>query len=363
MPPLPPVPNAGPVVPWAPVLAVGLLLVLARASSYAVADAWQGHDALASFVGGVRQIGITLLPPLAAILLVQRLGPRRLAARVPWTALALLAGTAIALALRIAWMRSHAGPSFGAEAAASMARSVGSRTLLLGALAAAAIELWRLSDEDDAAARHAAVDQAALEREQAEARLQLLQAQIEPHFLFNTLANVRRLYALDAAQGQAMLDSLVRYLSTALPSLRQSTTPLGQEVELAVAWLQLQQMRMGARLAFRVDVPPALATWPVPPLMLLTLVENAVKHGLQPRARGGCVRLEAREADGVLSVSVIDDGIGLRPGGGGGIGLANVRARLTVMHGAAGSLELCAEPDGGTRATLRLPRPAPPGAA
>jgi len=194
-----------------------------------------------------------------------------------------------------------------------------------------------------------------LEREMTEARLQVMQAQIEPHFLFNTLANVRRLYQVDRPMGQAMLQHLSRYLGAALPQMRESRSTLGRELALTVAYLNIQKIRMGDRLAFDVDIPEALKACAVPPMMLLTLAENAIRHGLVPMPEGGRVRVRARAETGILTLEVADTGRGLQESSGSGIGLANIRARLKSLYDADARLLLAKNSPRGVTATLELP--------
>ncbi|CAM5789627.1 sensor histidine kinase [Rhizobacter fulvus] len=189
----------------------------------------------------------------------------------------------------------------------------------------------------------------------AAGQLQVLLAQIEPHFLFNSLANLRRLLRTDSAAGLAMLADLKRYLEVALPRMRAAQSTLGREAELVRAFLAVHQVRMGARLQVEVDVPAPLETRPMPPMMLLTLVENALKHGLNPLPEGGAIRLSASAAAGRLQISVADTGRGLVPGSGGGTGLANIRGRLRAAYGAAASLSLQLNQPRGVIATIVLP--------
>jgi LytS/YehU family sensor histidine kinase len=193
----------------------------------------------------------------------------------------------------------------------------------------------------------------------AEARLQVLQAQIEPHFLFNTLANVRRLYQTDLAAGRAMLDNLMRYLEVALPHMRAERSTVAGELSLVEAYLHVQRIRMGRRLTFRIDVPAPLHALEVPPMMLLTLVENAIKHGLNPLPEGGAIEIRARREGDRLRLDVTDDGRGFQATSGGGTGLANIRARLAAMHGDEASLTLTENEPHGVTATLELPATAP----
>jgi LytS/YehU family sensor histidine kinase len=194
-----------------------------------------------------------------------------------------------------------------------------------------------------------------MDRETAEARLQVLEAQIEPHFLFNTLANVKRLYETDRVAGATMMRNLKDYLAVALPQMRAVACTLGRESDHAIAYLNIQQTRMGRRLAFDFDVPPQLRDARIPPLMLLTLVENAVKHGLTPRLEGGRIDVRARVVDEQLRIEVADTGQGFTKSGGGGTGLANTRARLASYFGGRGSLSLAMNSPQGIVATLVLP--------
>ena len=237
----------------------------------------------------------------------------------------------------------------------------------------------------------------AMARQAQQARLDLLVSQLEPHMLFNTLANLRVLIAHDPPYAQAMLDRLVGYLRTTLTASRTVVHPLAAEFSRSADYLALMGMRMGPRLQVRLDLPEALRDWPVPTLLLQPLVENAIAHGLEPAVRGGRIEISAREARAaqarVLELTVRDTGIGLgdgAPGGpvsgagtaaaprgaagaasttgaddapsiGTGYGLAHVRERLHTLYGERASLRLAAAGDseGGTVATLILPaRPA-----
>jgi len=195
----------------------------------------------------------------------------------------------------------------------------------------------------------------ALEKQRAEAQLQLLQAQIEPHFLFNTLSNIRRLSQTEVAAGRQMLGQLSRYLRAALPKLRAEEATLADEIEIVAAYLGLQKTRMGERLCFDIDVPEPLRAAVVPPMMLATLVENAIKHGIGPLAEGGSIRIGASARDGVLRLCVADDGQGFAAGSGSGVGLANVRARLKALHDERAALTLEAGAERGVVATIVLP--------
>lgn len=195
----------------------------------------------------------------------------------------------------------------------------------------------------------------ALERELAGAHLQLLQAQVEPHFLFNTLANLRRLVRTDRGAARAMLGDLMRYLEVALPRLRDERSTLARELALVQAYLAVHQVRMGARLRTEFDVPDPLGGREVPPMVLLTLVENALKHGVQPLVDGALVRVSAAATEGRLTLTVADTGRGMVSGSGSGSGLANLRARLKALYGNVASLTLQVNEPQGLVATVVLP--------
>jgi hypothetical protein len=201
----------------------------------------------------------------------------------------------------------------------------------------------------------AEVERLRLQSELAAGRLQLLQAQIEPHFLFNSLANVRRLLRTDGGAGRAMLADLLRCLESVLPRLRDDTPTLEREVEVVRAFLGVHQVRMGRRLQVDIDVPADLRQRVVPPMMLLTLVENALKHGLQPLLEGGSIRIGASSDPGTLRMQVADTGRGLGTALGAGTGLANIRARLRAMYGGAAQLSLRVNQPRGVVATIELP--------
>jgi sensor histidine kinase YesM len=181
-----------------------------------------------------------------------------------------------------------------------------------------------------------------LQAQMVEARLSALQAQIEPHFLFNTLANVKRLYETVPHRGREMLSSLISYLRAALPSMRQSGSTLGRELDLARSFLTILKMRMGDRLDFSIEAEPAL-------------VENAIKHGLSPLPEGGRIVIAARRDGHDLLIDVRDNGAGFSSSGGSGVGLANTRSRLAALFGSRAALSLSAAAPRGVLASLRMP--------
>lgn len=226
--------------------------------------------------------------------------------------------------------------------------------------ASAALLVWALafrrtaSAEADTLAR-AQIQSASLESELQRARLQLLRAQIEPHFLFNTLANVRTLARIDPESAVGLIDHFTRYLSAALPRLRQDEAPLSEEMSLIEAYLNIFRVRMGRRLAYEIVVPAELADVRIPTMTVLTLVENALKHGINPVTEGGFIRISAsREASDVL-IKVADSGRGMHSEYGCGTGLANLRLRLTGKFGSAAQLTLAHAQPRGVVATMRFP--------
>ncbi|SMC21819.1 Histidine kinase [Andreprevotia lacus DSM 23236] len=194
------------------------------------------------------------------------------------------------------------------------------------------------------------------EQAQASAQLGLLQAQIEPHFLFNTLANVQSLIERNPPAARAMLEQLNRYLRASLARTRQPMNTLAEELQLVTALLEIARMRLGERLRYEINVAPELHAAALPPLLLQPLVENALEHGIEPAIAGGSITINGELADGLLTLRVCDTGLGLQPDtGSDGIGLANIRARLHQLFGASGRLALYANTPGGVIAELTLP--------
>src|ERR1700688_454055 len=195
-----------------------------------------------------------------------------------------------------------------------------------------------------------------LERTVLEARLEALQAQIEPHFLFNTLASVDQLIQTDPPRASRMQQSLIRYLRSAMPQMREgSRSSLGQQVNLCSAFLEIMAIRMEGRLQTVVSVPEGLKSAVFPSMMLQTLVENAIQHGLEPKPEGGRLEISAEIVDGQLAVHVLDTGVGFMPKAEGGVGLANVRERLKALYHGRAELIISVPPAGGTCATIKIP--------
>ncbi|MDQ3189521.1 MAG: histidine kinase [Pseudomonadota bacterium] len=199
-----------------------------------------------------------------------------------------------------------------------------------------------------------------LKRQLAEAQLKTMQAQIEPHFLFNTLASVDYLIETAPATASKMQKSLIQYLRAALPQMREGSTTLGKEVQLCRSYLEILKFRMEDRLHYSVIVPQGLGSAQFPPMMLQSLVENAIKHGLEPKPQGGSLTISADISNGRLRVTVADSGLGFEATGassarGTGVGLTNVRERLAVLYGGAARLSIEANSPSGTIVTIEVP--------
>ena len=214
-----------------------------------------------------------------------------------------------------------------------------------------------------------------VERQLAQAKLQVLQAQVEPHFLFNTLATVDYLIETDPPRASKMQKALITYLRGALPQMRQQSSTLGRELRLVTSYLDLIKMRIEERLEVEIAVPEALRSAEFPPMMLQTLVENAIKHGIEPKPDGGKVRVAASLQNGQMAVEVSDTGVGLPDGelldgptSGTGVGLQNIRDRLAMLYPGRSTLMLHSGASGGTLVRITLPHrvsaePAAPGMA
>jgi LytS/YehU family sensor histidine kinase len=210
--------------------------------------------------------------------------------------------------------------------------------------------------ELDAAESSRQADVATLERKLTEAQMATLQAQVEPHFLFNTLALIGQLIETDPPEAARIHAHLIEYLRTTLPQMRAAGGgTLGKQVELSRAYLAIMQARMKERLAVKFDVPDFLGSAPFPPMMLQILIENAIKHGLEPKIEGGRIEIAARVVDATLQVDVRDNGAGFDMHADDGVGLANLRERLHLLYGKDGELVIEAPPEGGALASIRIP--------
>ena len=198
------------------------------------------------------------------------------------------------------------------------------------------------------------IERADLQRKAADTRLRLLQAQVQPHFLFNTLANIRALVNAGSPRAVQVMDSLIAYLRASVPRLQEAEGTVAQEVDLVRAYLELMHMRMPDRLEYTVEADEAALGARCPPMALLTLVENAVRHGIDPTEEGGRIDVRVRVLDGRCIATVTDTGAGLVDSGTAGSGLANLRERMKLSFGDAQLRLSVAEPKG-TRASLEFP--------
>ena len=206
----------------------------------------------------------------------------------------------------------------------------------------------------------ASAEMESLRRQVTEAQLQTLQAQVEPHFLFNTLAAVEHLTETDPPRAAIMLRHLIAFLRGSLPDMREQNPSLGREVDLCQSYLAIMQLRMEDRLKISVDVPEALRGLSFPPMMLQSLVENSIKHGLEPKPEGGAVALSARLQEGRLRVTVADTGLGIAESAPQGIGLSNIRDRLKRLYGNTAALILAPNAPTGAHITIEIPHVATP---
>jgi hypothetical protein len=233
---------------------------------------------------------------------------------------------------------------------------------ILGSVVIKATYKGRLQAEVKAARATETAEAESLKRQVVEARMAAMQAQVEPHFLFNTLASIDHLIETDPPRASQMQKNLIALLRASMPTMRETqdgSAPrdLGRELAVIRPYLEILKVRMEERLATEIDVPDGLLSAEFPPMMIQTLVENAIKHGLEPKADGGSLKVKAEIVHGKLAVSVADTGLGFgkAPTAGTGVGLANVRERLQLIYGAKASLAVTENPVGGTIVTITVP--------
>jgi signal transduction histidine kinase len=275
------------------------------------------------------------LPLLPFIIVALNVAPRAPVPRFLW-----LAGAAVV---------------FGVITASQLGLTQG----VLPALLIAVSQYHRRAHSSEAALARERIETVTIEAESVRARLHLLRAQIEPHFLFNTLSNVRQLARMDAPAAVRMLDMLMRYLATAIPRVRMELSTLAEEAALAGAYLSIQQIRMGSRLHYAIDIPSELGAIRIPSMMLLTLIENSIKHGLNPVPAGGKIEVSARTGKSSVELHVRDDGQGITATSGSGTGLSNISSRLRLQYGPAAALTLRPLPRG-LLAIITIPSRATP---
>ncbi len=319
------------------------------------------------------------LGPAAATLVRHRRWPE--ARERMGVVLALLAGVALAYFID-SWASAHMerliGSAAGNTEAAAQARASAAeaggivRTVMLALNIALVLAIYGIAGGGlalrayfserrrwDASVHARQLQALRAEKRDADLRLGVLQAQVEPHFLFNTLASVRALVRRDPERAEQTLDALVSHLRATIPKLRDGEAilhaTLGQQLDICASYLDVMRLRTGDRLSFRIHAAPELRALPYPPLLLLTLVENAVKHGIEPKPGPGRIELRVVRDGKSLRASVADDGMGLQPGTGAGMGLANVRAQLQARFGERAMLRLSGRDGAGTLAEIVIP--------
>ncbi|MES2322917.1 MAG: histidine kinase [Pseudomonadota bacterium] len=231
--------------------------------------------------------------------------------------------------------------------------------LILALLAMKALVGGKKRAEAETMTANAAAERASMQRQLSETKMQMMQAQVEPHFLFNTLASVEYLIETNPPRASAMQRSLIQYLRAVLPQMRDNAvvTNLGREADMVKAYLNLLKMRMEERLIVDMQIPEGLRTAAFPPMMLQSMVENAIKHGLECKEEGGTLKIVADVAGNKLRVIVTDDGVGFGvvPSDGTGLGLPTIRERLKLLHGDQGQLHIAANTPSGVIATIEVP--------
>jgi two-component sensor histidine kinase len=218
-----------------------------------------------------------------------------------------------------------------------------------------AFSAYRTASHESGTLLQKQIDAATLDGELQQARLQLLRAQIEPHFLFNTLATVRTLARSERVAAVQLIDDLMQYLAAALGRLRQDEATLADEMQLVEAYLGIYRVRMGSRLSYDLVLPQELERARVPTMILLTLVENALKHGVTPAVEGGHIHVSAARDRSAIVLEVADSGRGMQAQHGYGSGLSNARVRLLMRYGEQASLSLARGEPRGVVATVRIP--------
>ena len=226
--------------------------------------------------------------------------------------------------------------------------------LLVGGFGALFYAHRRQSLATTARLRAAELNRIVKSKEMLEARLKVMQARVEPQFLFNTLAQVRKLFQIDPALAERMLEELVSYLRAAMPKMREASSTVAQEIDLVRAYLGIVSLRLGNRLVHTIDVPPESLELRLPPMILLPLVDHAIVHGLERSSSEGTIRIAARVAGDRLRLEISDSGAGFVPESAGD-DIANIRERLAALYGDDASLHLHANAGGGTEAVMDVP--------
>jgi sensor histidine kinase YesM len=335
-------------------VAIALLVCVALSTQFLfqrpLYDNWPAVDIALAWARGLLDLLIIVSVILLAVTLAGLVPIRHLLLKITWFASAVLTSACLG-EWAVLWLQWNTWPTVTFEGLLPRAF----RWLPIAAVSGAILIVRQRASDIGAQLHESEVTRLRLEQQRVELQLQILQSQIEPHFLFNTLATIRRLHQTNPARGRATLADFMQYLEAALPEMRASETTLRREVDLITAYLEVLRVRMGARLEVEIDVPAALREHRIPPLSLATLVENAIKHGLSHLPEGGKLSIRAWIERDRLIVRVADTGVGLRASGGTGTGLANLRVRLRGLYGEAGELFLVANEPRGLAATLRIP--------
>ena len=233
------------------------------------------------------------------------------------------------------------------------------RTLILSLVFGFVITFFFISKEKiadaESQAREEKIQRLISEKSAAEAQIKRLQAQIEPHFLFNTLSNILSLLDTEPQKGKAMLEDFISYLRISLAKIREDLTTLGMEMKMIQAYLDLHRVRMGERLTFSIDLPEALYGFNLPPMLLQPLVENALKHGIEPKIKGGEISIRASKANSLIRIEINDNGLGFAPGGKTGLGITNIRERLNTLYNGRAELVIKSPDSGGVLAIVEVP--------
>ena len=292
-------------------------------------------------------LSVSVISVLVSLLVLPRIksGGRK------WLVMSLILPASVVVGVTLAFYISGVGSWSAPDAKGSVI--IGLFFTALGSIAYALTARIKVLDAE---VKQRRLNEVEGEKREVEAHLRMLQAQIEPHFLFNTLANVSSLIEVDAQQARRLLDRLNDWLRVALARTRCEHTTLGDEFTLLENYLQILGMRFGSRLQWNINTANEVRAINFPPMLLQPLVENAIRHGIEPKIGGGKLNISAKLKQGVLRLCVDDDGVGFGDKASGGAGLENVRARLLALYGVNARLILQSNEAGGVSAILELPQ-------
>ncbi|MES2299685.1 MAG: sensor histidine kinase [Pseudomonadota bacterium] len=342
---------------WNSLIAFAVLAAYCIFDDLSLASGWWPFLLISNIIGFLIHTSLTMLERVLRGWPSRARGWRRTAYTIAVCGACVMVGTVVGIALLRGAnpLRYFANAAMLWQILPSAAITAAVILLVLGA------GERRLRNEATLARHQEQVAQTA--RLLAETRLRALQAQIEPHFLYNTLATVVSLIESDPQQARHMLERFIDFLRASLTASRAELSTLGQEAALVRAYLDVQAVRMGARLRYQIEIEPALAAMQVAPLLLQPVVENAIIHGLEPKVEGGQIVVHARADGDMVCLEVRDSGVGVQgapPSAGSGVGMGHLRERLQGMYGAAARVQLLENPDGGVTVRILLPRTLPP---